>query len=151
VTEHMTQAQARALTSGLILKHGLVGWTVRFNNAKKTAGTADSRTKVITLSKILLAHRSYEDSWQTVTHEIAHAIVGTRHGHDPVWVRKHKELGGNGRVCFVDDGGYAKNHAPWVGRCAHGQEFPRFKRPKVMTGYLCPCPAGRTPVEWEKR
>src|SRR5215471_13596338 len=35
----------------------------------------------------------------TMTHEIAHAIVGPNHGHDQVWTEKHLEMGGDGQPC----------------------------------------------------
>jgi hypothetical protein len=70
-TSSMTSAEALRATGALLREHGLVGWRVGFGHAKRTAGTCDHRMKVITLSKYLLAQRSYEDSMMTITHEVA--------------------------------------------------------------------------------
>ncbi|ATN88149.1 hypothetical protein SEA_CINDARADIX_76 [Mycobacterium phage Cindaradix] len=149
MTRPMTQTQARQATVALIREHGLTGWTVKYDNARKRAGQCNYRDRTISLSKHLLAHRSYEDSMQTITHEIAHAIVGPGHGHDHVWARKHRELGGNGQRCFEMEG--IDPTAPWVGTCGHGKQYARYRAPKRLDGWRCRCRQGSSPVVWKRR
>jgi hypothetical protein len=148
----MTPAEAARLTRQLFDEHNLVGWKVTFGNAKRIAGTCSQHRKVITYSKYLLAQRSYEDSFDVVTHEVAHAIVGARHGHDRVWQAQHRALGGNGKRCFA----HVDEQSPIVGRCPHGKEFARYRMPKRPDAWSCRCrksafggPSGK--IVWSKR
>ena len=149
---HMTLAEARQLTQELFREHGLYGWKVAFGNAKRTAGTCNYRTKTITYSKYLMAQRPYADSWQTVTHEIAHALTPLDRGHGPAWKRQHIALGGNGKRCFA----HVDKKSPIVGRCPHGKEFARYRMPKRPDAWSCRCrsqllggPSGR--IVWTRR
>ncbi|ASR85962.1 SprT-like protease [Mycobacterium phage Peanam] len=144
---HMSMAEARRIAEALIAEHGLVGWTVTFDNARRRAGVCKYGTRTIGLSKPLMAQRSYADTWMTITHEIAHALVGHSHGHDAVWAAKHRQLGGNGKRCFE----HLDETAPWMGTCDHGKKFARYRAPKRLDGWRCKCPAGSSPVVWERR
>lgn len=151
----MTSTEALVQTTLLLREHGLEakGWTVRFDNAKRRAGQCDYLNREISLSRPLMAHRSYDDTVQTITHEIAHALVGHRHHHDRVWQRQHKALGGNGKPCFADDGGLAEKDAPWVGSCEHGQQWHRYRAPQRLEGWVCRCGGTRekgSPVVWSR-
>ena len=142
----MTPAEASRITCQLFHEHGLTGWGLKYGNAKRTAGSCDYRHKLITLSKYLMAQRPYEDTLNTITHEIAHALT-RGHNHDRVWAAKHRELGGDGKRCFAHD----DKHAPIVGRCPHGKEFPRYRMPKQLDVWRCRCrrPGGK--IVWERR
>ncbi|AGK87556.1 SprT-like protein [Mycobacterium phage HINdeR] len=141
----MPLADAREITERLMQEHGLKGWTFKFTNAKRTAGICIYRDKTIGLSRYLLAQRPYEESLNTITHEIAHALVGGMHGHDAAWQRKHRELGGDGKRCFE----HTDLDAPWIGTCGHGKQFARYRRPKTLVGWRCNCRGKvRTAVEW---
>uniref|UniRef100_A0AAU8GPP6 SprT-like protease n=1 Tax=Mycobacterium phage Pharb TaxID=3136626 RepID=A0AAU8GPP6_9VIRU len=144
---HMTPAEARKIAQALIAEHGLIGWSVVFDNARRRAGQCRYTPREISLSKPLMAQRSYADTWQTITHEIAHALVGSRHGHDAVWAAKHRSLGGNGKRCFE----HTDTTSPWVGTCGHGKEFARYRQPKNMTGWRCKCAGGGSPITWARR
>lgn len=50
----------------------------------------------IGLSAFMLEHGDDDEVFDTVTHEIAHAICGRDEGHSALWQEVHKELGGNG-------------------------------------------------------
>ncbi|HJT94046.1 MAG TPA: SprT-like domain-containing protein [Mycobacterium sp.] len=141
---HMSVADAWHETDQLLAEHHLDGWHVRFNQAKRVAGSCSYPSRTITLSRYLLARRSWADSMNTITHEIAHALTPGHH-HDRVWVAQHRELGGDGLRChsFVDDS------APWLGVCAHGVRFVRYRAPRPGLGYRCRCrPA--SPVVFER-
>ncbi|QIG61592.1 SprT-like protease [Mycobacterium phage Ximenita] len=145
--EHMGLAEARRIAEALIREHGLTGWSVTFDNARRRAGVCKYTSRQIGLSKPLMAQRSYADTWQTITHEIAHALVGHSHGHDAVWAAKHRSLGGNGQRCFE----HLDETAPWMGTCDHGKQFARYRQPKSMTGWRCKCTRGGSPIVWRKQ
>ncbi|USL89207.1 SprT-like protease [Mycobacterium phage Poompha] len=149
LTRTMTATQARELTQDLLHEHGLKGWAFKFDNAKRRAGQCSYSARTISLSRHLLAQRSYEDTLNTITHEVAHALVGAGHGHDQVWARKHRELGGDGRRCFEMEG--VDPTAPWVGTCGHGKQFARYRQPKRLEGWRCRCRQGSSPVVWERK
>ncbi|AEJ92356.1 SprT [Mycobacterium phage Timshel] len=142
----MTLNDAAEITRDLLHEHGLGDtWRFKFTNAKRTAGICSYRDKTIGLSRYLLARRPYEESLNTITHEIAHALVGGMHGHDAAWQRKHRELGGDGKRCFE----HTDLDAPWIGTCGHGKQFARYRRPKTLVGWRCNCRGKvRTAVEW---
>jgi predicted SprT family Zn-dependent metalloprotease len=98
----MTRTETRILANSLIKKHGLtkLGWRFEFDNARRRAGVCKYYSKTIGLSKYLLPHMSDAMIEDTILHEIAHALVGSRHGHDRVWQRKAMEIGCNGKRCY---------------------------------------------------
>ncbi|ASZ75517.1 hypothetical protein KIW74_gp11 [Mycobacterium phage Kimona] len=149
MTRHMTQMQAHQITTGLIRTHGLTGWTVKYDRAKRRAGQCNHSLRTISLSLHLMRLRTYDETLNTITHEIAHALVGPRHGHDAVWRRKHRELGGDGKRCFELEG--IDPTAPWIGECSHGKQWARYRRPKRLEGWRCRCAGGPSPVVWRHR
>lgn len=72
--------------------HGLDDWGVRFNTAYTVLGSANYRTKQITISNPVLLE-SEEQSIDTAMHEAAHAIAGPGAKHGPEWQRVASELG----------------------------------------------------------
>lgn len=150
----MTISQARRVTEELIEEHGLHGWRFVTDTARRRNGICDFGTRTISLSRIMLAFRSYDESMMTITHELAHALVGPRHGHDSVWAAKHRELGGNGQRCsgIADENARAAltQMALWVGTCSHGKQFPKHRQPKRLDGWRCKCSGGSSPVVWSR-
>ena len=51
---------------------------------------------VIGVSAFIIEHASDDEIFDTVTHELAHALCGPDEGHSVHWSLVHKELGGNG-------------------------------------------------------
>lgn len=135
MTTNMSRAEAEALAADLFARHGLTGWHLRFNRARRSAGVCDYRRRTITLSLPLLGLRPYADSLNTLTHEVAHALT-KGHGHDRVWRLKHRELGGDGERCVE----YVDMTAPWLATCEHGRTFTKYRAPSGT--YRCRC-AGR--------
>lgn len=148
----MTQAEARCYAEELMRQHGLTerGWSVQFDRAKVRSGQCNYRQQTISLSRHLLSIRSREESINTITHEVAHALVGRGHGHDRVWARKHRELGGDGKRVYQMEGIDPK--APWIAVCGHGKEVAAYHRkPKRLAGWRCRCAEGHSDVVWEDR
>ena len=143
VAAQMSVGAAQRLTNRLLIDKGLTGWTIRFNTARRTAGTCNHAQRVITLSKYLLAQRSYEDSLQTITHEVAHALT-PGHSHDYVWQRKHREMGGNGQRCFA----HVDPKAPYSVTCCE-QTYTRYRA--VPTGCRHRCPRCRGIITFERK
>lgn len=124
MTEHMTKACAYRLLREYMADLGLEGWKIAWNQTRRQAGSCNHGTHTITISTYLLDRRSYMDSWQTVTHEIAHAAVGPFHKHDVIWRAKHQSLGGNGQQChtFVDES------APYMLDCGSGCRDAKYRK-----------------------
>ena len=66
-------------------KHGLVDWALDLDYAKVRAGACFFREKRISFSRNFIKKSSEEDIQDTILHEIAHALVGPKHGHNKVW------------------------------------------------------------------
>jgi predicted SprT family Zn-dependent metalloprotease len=98
----MNLLDAQRLANALMVKHDLIikGWRFEFDNAKKRFGACHYGTKRITLSKVLVELNSEVEVKDTILHEIAHALVGYRHGHNSIWRQKALEIGCNGNRCY---------------------------------------------------
>lgn len=131
----MDTKKARALAIRLMKKHGLSDWSFKYDNAKRRAGACQYSTKTIRLSQPLTEVRTDDNVRNTILHEIAHAIVGSGHGHDSVWRRKAIEIGCDGNRCYSD----AKIMGKWIGKCAHGKTFTRHRKPRDNATYVCKC------------
>jgi len=126
--------QARALMH----LHGLEGWTVKLDNAKARYGQCCHDTKQISLSRYLTAVRTEAEVYNTVLHEIAHALT-PRHRHDAVWQRKFIALGGDGKT-HSDLKPEARASLPYryVGTCPNGHTSGRHKMSKgIKAGASC--------------
>ena len=76
--------------------HSFTGqWGFKWTNKKRALGTCHYSERRISLSQFFVPHLDVDEVKDTILHEIAHAIVGGKHGHDYVWKRKASELGCN--------------------------------------------------------
>ncbi|MFI7546778.1 SprT-like domain-containing protein [Actinoplanes sp. NPDC049599] len=123
----MNHATARELATGLMAQHKLTGWRLVFDNARTRAGVCRSDRKEIGLSRHLIGLYSPEQVTETVLHEIAHALVGPRHGHDRVWRTVAQRIGCSGRRCMPDDA--PKVDGAWEGTCPAGHRTTAHRRP----------------------
>ncbi len=130
---------AITLTRILLNEHNLIGWGVDTNRRNRSFGLCSYRTKTISFSSILIPNCTEEAIWNTVTHEVAHAIAGHSAGHGYAWQRIHKQLGGNAERCGGDDNYIGGNNgrkellqstAKYIGRCPNGHEVFKFRIPK---------------------
>jgi hypothetical protein len=79
---------------------------------------------------------SDDDVRDTILHEIAHALVGPRHGHDATWAARARAIGCSGQRCVSPDSPTAP--AAWLGVCPSGHTLERHRRPeRVLTCGLC--------------
>ena len=100
-------------------------WHRGVTNIGRTAYNRVGKATVISLSKALWPHLSYEQRLDVIAHEVAHASLPYGHKHDSVWRRKCLELGGNGneKDAVPDPHRWAKysgvcpkGHTTWVQR-----------------------------------
>ncbi|SPT75536.1 SprT-like family [Arcanobacterium haemolyticum] len=110
----------------LMDQHGLAEWTLEFDRAKRRAGATHFAHTKITLSRALTEACPETTVRDTILHEIAHAIVGPRHGHDDVWRRTCVKIGGTGAARLE---GAPQIPGAWVGKCPAGHEIQRHRRP----------------------
>ena len=126
----------------LMQHHGLCGWTVKLDHARRRAGQCDYTNRTISLSRHYVRQAEPDHIRDTILHEIAHALVGPRHGHDAVWRRKAREIGCTATRCHT----LTFSEAPWLMHCPNGCfSVPRHRR---KAGLVC---AGcKTPVEFRR-
>ncbi|MGW4947437.1 SprT-like domain-containing protein [Actinoplanes sp. NPDC004185] len=132
----MNHTQARELAARLMDQHGLTGWRLVLDNARTRAGICHSDRKVIGLSRHLMSLYSPDQVRETVLHEIAHALVGPRHGHDRVWRAAARRIGCSGQRCMPVDA--PKVDGAWEGVCAAGHRTTAHRRPvRVRSCAVC--------------
>lgn len=130
----MDLADAYWLAERLVQQHGLDGWTVEFDSAKRRAGVCRFSDRVIGLSAPLTALHDEDRVRDTILHEIAHALVGPRHGHDAVWREAALRIGSTGERCV--DAEAPRLRGAWMGVCPAGHLTDRHRRPERV--YSCP-------------
>lgn len=131
----MLLRNAHKLALELMKAHGLRDWTYDTNNRKRALGLCFSELKKIELSVHFIEHNKASVVRDTILHEIAHALVGTEHRHDEVWMAKAGEIGcvprRLNRRAVMPPG-------PWQATCAGcGRFFSKFRKPKKVTGFNC--------------
>ena len=82
-------------------KNGLVGWKLDLDNAKVRAGACFFKEKKISFSRNFIKNSNEVEIYDTILHEIAHALVGPKHGHDIVWKKVAKKLGCSAKRCHT--------------------------------------------------
>jgi len=93
--------KAKELAETLMAEHGLFHWGFEFDRAKRRFGCCHFTDKKITLSSELVKLNDEGRVKNTILHEIAHALVGSRHGHNAVWRAKAIEIGCDGQRCYT--------------------------------------------------
>ena len=92
--------KAQILAAKLMAEHG-VNCPLKISRGKKTLGTChwkrllngDIVVSHISLSQYLISLNDEKEVRETMLHEIAHALVGYKHGHNRIWKLKAIELG----------------------------------------------------------
>lgn len=115
------------MARALMAEHGLSDWTLVFDRAKRRAGICRYDRRQIGLSAPLTRLHDEADVRDTVLHEIAHALVGARHGHDAVWRATALRIGCSGERCVSREA--PELEGAWVGECAAGHRVTRHRRP----------------------
>lgn len=150
----MEVPDAKRIAFGLMMQHGLIdsGWRLVFDTARRRLGQCRYGPKEIGLSIDYVRLNDDDLITDTVLHEIAHALVGPRHGHGPVWKSKAIEIGAQPKSCKdVEDLIVApgKYHAicPGCDRTYHRHKKPKNQNQK----YWCrKCGPDRGVLTWVK-
>lgn len=126
----------------LMKMHGLTDWSLKLDHARRRAGSCDYNKKQITLSRHYVRFAEVAHIEDTILHEIAHALVGPKHGHDAVWRMKAREIGCTATRCHTLE--FAS--PPWVMHCPKGCfESPRHRRTPNLVCAKC-----KTPVKYKR-
>jgi hypothetical protein len=86
---------ARTLARTMMTEHGLpaLGWKFAFDRAEKRLGLCTFTTKTISMGAAYVLAADEDAVSQTMLHEIAHALVGSRAGHGYLWQSKARNIG----------------------------------------------------------
>lgn len=132
---NITEAQTLALN--LMREHNLLelGWTFSFDSAKRRFGVCRHHLRSISISKALTEINSLEHVKDTILHEIAHALVGSGHGHDYVWKNKAFHIGADPTRCY--DSSVVQPPRKWNGTCPNGHVTQRHRRMELACAKCC--------------
>jgi len=94
-------AEAIVCCDQLLQQHGLweQGWRTRIDRAKTRAGCCRYTRRTISLSAPIIELNSWQETLDTIRHEVAHALVGPGHAHDHVWQEMAVRLGAVPKAC----------------------------------------------------
>lgn len=139
------------LAIGLTKRHGLDGWRVDFDSAKRRAGVCRYAERVIGLSAPLTRLHDQAEVRDTILHEIAHALVGPAAGHGPVWQEKARAVGCSATRCVPAEA--PRVPGAWLGACPAGHTVERHKRPErvIACGKCGPGFSAANILEWTYR
>ena len=147
----MNTTQAKKLAIELMSEHGLLdnGWSFEYDTAKTRFGVCKYGSKVIGLSEPLTEVNNEVEVRDTILHEIAHALVGTGHGHNEVWKAKCREIGAKPERCYTeeDTNTIAGKYKAVCGGC--GKTFTRHKR--LSRGRRVACLCQNKIKDWSKK
>lgn len=125
----MDLSEVRRLGLALIAEHGLDGWRLELDRARRRAGVCRYDRSVIGLSAPLMRLYDEAEVRETILHEIAHALAGARAGHGPRWRAIARRIGSTGARCIDDDA--PRVPGAWVGRCDWcGYTVELYRRPQ---------------------
>ena len=143
----MDLRMALAMGRGLMEQHGLDDWILVFDRAKTRAGACRPARREIALSAPLTRLHDEAEVRDTLLHEIAHALVGARHGHDAVWQAKALELGCSGERCSSAEAPTLEG--AWRATCPEGHTLTRHRQPTSVGLCLrCSGPPRDRVFEW---
>lgn len=96
-----TTEEVRSITEKYMVIHGLItdGWTFCIGKSKTISGSCNHSKKIIKLSREYSTKVPSMDLINTILHEIAHALAGTKHNHDTTWRSIALRIGCDGQVC----------------------------------------------------
>ena len=124
-------AAAMELATELMQAHGLSGWRIKLDHARRRAGQCDYSAKVISLSRHYVRYAEEAHIRDTILHEIAHALVGPHHGHDAVWRQQARQIGCTATRCHTLS--FAKSR--WLMTCPNG--CFAVERHRRKSGLVC--------------
>ena len=115
----MELSGVRLLADRLLNEHELFekGWSFSFDRAKRRAGSCKFSKKEITLARAYAEQEDFKEIKNTILHEIAHALVGPKHGHNEIWRQKALEIGCDAERCHYVIFSKPKYKLTCINRC----------------------------------
>lgn len=96
----MNRSNATQFCRDLLNTHGLHDWGIRLNTqVTNVYGLCSHDDKCIILNAHHIDTHPDEEVFDTIKHEVAHALVGPGHKHDGYWCDKARELGAKPVPC----------------------------------------------------
>lgn len=104
-------------------------WSFGWDSAKRRFGVCKYTEKVISLSRYFVELHPLEEVHQTILHEVAHAIAGSKAGHGKKWKDIASSLGYRHQKLSGEKIGDAT--AKLIGTCPNGHVVYRHRQPKT--------------------
>ena len=145
----MTPKECTEYAYALFEDFGLIGWTFHINDNKRRLGVCKFRTKRIEVSERILVNRAELDD--TIRHEIAHALAGSKAKHGPDWKKWAAYCGAKPQHCADADADIPQTAkgARLKAVCVCGDTHYLYRRPKRLHGWYCKKVPGKPPITWE--
>lgn len=131
----MNLREANTLAVKLMDEHNLFakGWRFQFDRARRRSGCCHYSVRMITVSSAYASLNEESLVRNTLLHEIAHALVGSEHGHDSVWRAQAIAIGSDGKSCIdanevIMAAGSWQAICPGCGTTRHAYRRPRSQR-----------------------
>lgn len=99
----------------LLTSHGVHGWTVKFDRARRRAGQCNHTTHTLSFSRSLMTLYPPDEIRDVIAHEVAHALAGASRHHDEVWKKAARNLGARPEARL--SAALPAPEAPWIGTC----------------------------------
>ena len=113
-------------------------WQFKFDRATVRFGQCQHTRRVISISKGLVEANEFEEVKDVILHEIAHALVGSRQGHNHNWKNMAKELGCNAQTYYGAEVTACTSGTIWIATCPEcGKETERRRRNRTRACRMC--------------
>lgn len=89
----MNLRNAKILANETLIEYGLTDWQIKIDGAVTRCGYCEHSKRRIGLSRHYVELNNEASVKNTILHEVAHALVGYRHGHNVVWQMKARAIG----------------------------------------------------------
>jgi len=130
----------------LLIHYGLTDWTFGWDRAVRRQGSCQHHRRRITLSTHFVSRNTPDEIKDTLLHEVAHALVGPRNGHGPVWRDMARRVGCRAERCGNGEMPMGK----WRAECPGcGRRFSRHKRPRGVKWWCRACGRERGLLTWK--
>lgn len=141
-TTRLSAPAFERLARSIMADNGLFPeWSFEWGRATGRIGCCVWSTRTLRFSKPAFTGATYQQGFDTITHEVAHALAGASHGHDDVWKAIHARLGGSSERLWTDVAEFGPS-------LATKRRTARQKRSYDFVG-VCPG-CGREEVTWRR-
>lgn len=138
----------QSLANELMQEHGLSEWKFQLSNQKERVGECRHAEKVIRYSQHYIEKTPESEIRDTILHEIAHALVGSGHGHDWTWKMKCLEIGAKPeRLTWESQTTANHNYRITCNGCGKSWKRHRLKRGYLNGRYVSTCCGASMTVE----